>query len=309
MVYSPQAYRRAALEDALSRAGDDVLRAHGCEVLPYVVRALGGGPRSFRPAGRRCGSPARRTWSWPRPCCRPAERVRATGSGGRQQPLREEQVMWVGDLEVGRAAGNGLHDEVAEPLDRARGVGSLEAGVQGGRVGRQQVLGAEGLRCLCRASRRDRSERVERIGRAGRSGCCRRVAGGGWGGAVGRGPSPGARGRRPRRHRRSRPPTGRARARRAGEPRRARRPRRARPPRRTARGGRGRRPRNGAWSHHRRPAGPRARAPRGAGPPRASRTSSGRTTTTKVTISGSCAAQWSDQARTERDRPAAGTPC
>lgn len=42
MVYSPQAYRRVALEDALSRAGDDVLRARGCEVLPYLVRAVGG---------------------------------------------------------------------------------------------------------------------------------------------------------------------------------------------------------------------------------------------------------------------------
>ena len=42
MVYSPQAYRRVALEDALSRAGDDVLSAHGCEVVPYVVRAVGG---------------------------------------------------------------------------------------------------------------------------------------------------------------------------------------------------------------------------------------------------------------------------
>lgn len=50
VVYSPQAYRRVALEDALSKAGDDVLRAHGCEVLPYLVRAVAGG-LSLVPSG------------------------------------------------------------------------------------------------------------------------------------------------------------------------------------------------------------------------------------------------------------------
>jgi 2-C-methyl-D-erythritol 4-phosphate cytidylyltransferase len=42
MVYSPQAYRRGALQDALSRADDQALRAHGCEVLPHLVQACGG---------------------------------------------------------------------------------------------------------------------------------------------------------------------------------------------------------------------------------------------------------------------------
>jgi 2-C-methyl-D-erythritol 4-phosphate cytidylyltransferase len=42
MVYSPQAYRRRALQDALSSADDHTLRAHGCEVLPHLVQACGG---------------------------------------------------------------------------------------------------------------------------------------------------------------------------------------------------------------------------------------------------------------------------
>jgi 2-C-methyl-D-erythritol 4-phosphate cytidylyltransferase len=42
MVYSPQAYRREALHDALSKADDRALRAHGCEVLPHLVQACGG---------------------------------------------------------------------------------------------------------------------------------------------------------------------------------------------------------------------------------------------------------------------------
>ena len=41
-VYSPQAYRRVALQDALAGAGDVALRARGCEVLPQLVRACGG---------------------------------------------------------------------------------------------------------------------------------------------------------------------------------------------------------------------------------------------------------------------------
>lgn len=42
MIYSPQAYRREALEAALAAATDEALRAHGSEVLPGLVQAGGG---------------------------------------------------------------------------------------------------------------------------------------------------------------------------------------------------------------------------------------------------------------------------
>jgi hypothetical protein len=42
MIYSPQAYRRGALVAALEGAADEVLRAHGAEVLPGLVQAAGG---------------------------------------------------------------------------------------------------------------------------------------------------------------------------------------------------------------------------------------------------------------------------
>jgi len=58
MVHSPQAYRRDALQDALSRAGDHALRAHGCEVLPQLVGA-GEGAVSLLPSGGEALSIAR----------------------------------------------------------------------------------------------------------------------------------------------------------------------------------------------------------------------------------------------------------
>ena len=42
MIYSPQAYRRGALTAALEGAADELLRAHGAEVLPGLVQASGG---------------------------------------------------------------------------------------------------------------------------------------------------------------------------------------------------------------------------------------------------------------------------
>jgi 2-C-methyl-D-erythritol 4-phosphate cytidylyltransferase len=42
VIYSPQAYRRAALADALAAAPDDALRASGADVLPRLVQARGG---------------------------------------------------------------------------------------------------------------------------------------------------------------------------------------------------------------------------------------------------------------------------
>jgi 2-C-methyl-D-erythritol 4-phosphate cytidylyltransferase len=42
MIYSPQAYRRWALVGALDGASDDTLRAHGADVVPRLVQALGG---------------------------------------------------------------------------------------------------------------------------------------------------------------------------------------------------------------------------------------------------------------------------
>jgi 2-C-methyl-D-erythritol 4-phosphate cytidylyltransferase len=42
MIYSPQAYRRQALQGALEAADDAVLRAHGSEVLPQLVQRRGG---------------------------------------------------------------------------------------------------------------------------------------------------------------------------------------------------------------------------------------------------------------------------
>ncbi len=42
MIYSPQAYRRQALQGALEAADDDMLGARGSEVLPHLVRLRGG---------------------------------------------------------------------------------------------------------------------------------------------------------------------------------------------------------------------------------------------------------------------------
>jgi 2-C-methyl-D-erythritol 4-phosphate cytidylyltransferase len=42
MIYSPQVYRREALVAALEGASDELLRAHGAEVLPGLVQAAGG---------------------------------------------------------------------------------------------------------------------------------------------------------------------------------------------------------------------------------------------------------------------------
>ena len=42
MIYSPQAYRRAALAGALAAAPDEALRAQGADVVPRLVQARGG---------------------------------------------------------------------------------------------------------------------------------------------------------------------------------------------------------------------------------------------------------------------------
>jgi len=42
MIYSPQAYRRRLLTEALETADRDTLRAHGSQLLPHVVQARGG---------------------------------------------------------------------------------------------------------------------------------------------------------------------------------------------------------------------------------------------------------------------------
>jgi 2-C-methyl-D-erythritol 4-phosphate cytidylyltransferase len=44
MIYSPQAYRRRALERALGGAGEEELRSSGADVLPRLVQAAGGLP-------------------------------------------------------------------------------------------------------------------------------------------------------------------------------------------------------------------------------------------------------------------------
>ena len=42
MIYSPQAYLRGPLQEALAAADDETLRAHGAHVLPHLVQARGG---------------------------------------------------------------------------------------------------------------------------------------------------------------------------------------------------------------------------------------------------------------------------
>ena len=42
MIYSPQAYVRDRLQEALAAADDEALRAHGSHVLPHLVQARGG---------------------------------------------------------------------------------------------------------------------------------------------------------------------------------------------------------------------------------------------------------------------------